>query len=142
MQHNCAGNECTTSGTRAVLEERENSGRTVPIVTHRNSTNLMLNTAQMRDAKHVQKFRIPSTEIEGNVWEKEIFTAVEREVAVQTAKSKLAANTKGKGKSNTRGQSAAPPTANSSLNQRPQLATVQHKRVYDISYGHMYNTNK
>jgi len=59
-QHDCDSNKCTTTGFRYVYQERVRTQRRAPIVEHlRNPDDLILNTAQMRDAVHVQKFRIP-----------------------------------------------------------------------------------
>lgn len=104
MQHDCIKNHCTMSGTKEVFEEQENSRQTVPIVAHKNLSNLVLNTAQMRHAKHVQMLRIPITEINEAMREREIQRAVEREIGLQAARAK-AATTKEKGKAPARGQS-------------------------------------
>lgn len=59
-QHDCDTNKCTTSGFRYVYQERVRTQRRAPIVQHlKNPDDLILNTAQMRDAIHLQKFRIP-----------------------------------------------------------------------------------
>lgn len=60
MQHNCIRNKCEATGSRPIFEEREFTGRSQPIVQHTNKNDLILNTAQMRDAVHLQKLRIPA----------------------------------------------------------------------------------
>jgi len=61
-QHDCHRNGCQTSGIRYVYQERIRTDITTPVVEHLiNPDDLILNTAQMRDAVHLQKFRIPST---------------------------------------------------------------------------------
>ena len=61
-QHDCHRNGCQTSGIRYVYQERIRTDITTPVVEHLiNPNDLILNTAQMRDAVHLQRFRIPST---------------------------------------------------------------------------------
>jgi hypothetical protein len=64
-QHDCDTNKCTTSGFRYVYQERVQTQRRAPIVQHlRNPDQLILNTAQMCDAVHLQKFQIPPGPLE------------------------------------------------------------------------------
>ena len=58
VQHNCAAQKCMDSGTQPVYEEHEKTGKTLPRIVHVSPSDLILNTAQMRDASHVQRFRI------------------------------------------------------------------------------------
>ncbi|KAF7371200.1 hypothetical protein MSAN_00755500 [Mycena sanguinolenta] len=59
VQHNCMDNACAPTSTRPVFQERIRTNETRPQVAHvKNPTDLILNTAQMRDAKYLQKFRI------------------------------------------------------------------------------------
>ncbi|EGO00941.1 hypothetical protein SERLA73DRAFT_71910 [Serpula lacrymans var. lacrymans S7.3] len=58
VQCNCNDNLCDTSGIRYVYQERVRTDHTLPTVAHRHPSDLILNTAQMRDAAHVQHFRI------------------------------------------------------------------------------------
>ncbi|KAJ8487998.1 hypothetical protein ONZ45_g14118 [Pleurotus djamor] len=59
--HNCARHNCQASGTRNVVEERESTNLTSSIVVHKGPANdRVLNIGQMRDAKHVQRFRPPT----------------------------------------------------------------------------------
>ncbi|PCH45012.1 hypothetical protein WOLCODRAFT_91104 [Wolfiporia cocos MD-104 SS10] len=70
-QHNCAANACDTSGFRYVYQERQRTNQTQAAVVHQRPTDLILNTAQMRDAVHVQQFRIPPQVLD----EDEVITA-------------------------------------------------------------------
>jgi hypothetical protein len=64
-QHDCCHAKCQTNGVRYVYQERIQTEIRVPVVEHRvDPDDLILNTAQMRDAVHVQKFRIPSTPLD------------------------------------------------------------------------------
>lgn len=61
IQHNCADNKCNTLGSRPVYQERQLTEQTRPAVSHiRTTDDLVLNTAQMRDAIHLQHFRVSS----------------------------------------------------------------------------------
>jgi hypothetical protein len=63
-QHHCERNGCLSSGFRYIYQERVQTEHQTSVVEHRrNPQDLMLNTAQMRDAVHLQKFRVPSTTI-------------------------------------------------------------------------------
>ncbi|KAI6003459.1 hypothetical protein F5J12DRAFT_906149 [Pisolithus orientalis] len=56
VQHNCAGHRCTGSSTVSVYEEHEKMTKTVKWIEHCEPLDLILNTAQMCDASHVQWF--------------------------------------------------------------------------------------
>ncbi|KAJ7796457.1 hypothetical protein B0H13DRAFT_1674837, partial [Mycena leptocephala] len=59
VQHNCIDNKCGPTGTRPVYQERAKTDQTRAQIAHtRNIEDIVLNTAQMRDAIHVQKFRV------------------------------------------------------------------------------------
>lgn len=61
IQHNCALNNCGATGQRPVYQEHQRTEHTRPVISHnRCPDDLMLNTAQMRDAVYVQPFRISS----------------------------------------------------------------------------------
>jgi hypothetical protein len=61
IQHNCAEQECKAVGHQSVYQECQLTTQTRPIVIHNRADNdLVLNTAQMRDAIHIQRFRISS----------------------------------------------------------------------------------
>lgn len=83
VQHNCALHQCTTAQIRHVYQERERTDATEPIISHvRNPEDIVLNTAQMRDAAYVQRFRLQSPLLD----EDQIITAsAAREVALQKA---------------------------------------------------------
>ena len=60
-QHECERHNCQNTAFRFVFQERTKTSHKVPVVEHRGSLDqFILNTGQMRDAKHVQKLRIPS----------------------------------------------------------------------------------
>ncbi|KAJ3776881.1 hypothetical protein FB446DRAFT_784792 [Lentinula raphanica] len=60
VQHDCSRNHCQVERVRSVLQERERTGEVNGALVHRgNLKDVVLNTAQMRDAKFVQRFRIP-----------------------------------------------------------------------------------
>lgn len=59
VQHNCMDNQCGPTGSRPVFQERERTNQTRAQIAHlQNPTDVVLNTAQMRDAVHLQRFRI------------------------------------------------------------------------------------
>lgn len=65
---------------RHVYQERERTEQTRPEVAHHTLNDLVLNTAQMRDAIHVQKFRLRSSfPDEGQI----ITTSTAREAVAQ-----------------------------------------------------------
>ncbi|KAI5982242.1 hypothetical protein EDC04DRAFT_2915769 [Pisolithus marmoratus] len=57
VQHNCARHRCTGSAAVSVYEEREKTTKTTRRIEHLVPSDLILNTAQMRNATHVQQFR-------------------------------------------------------------------------------------
>ncbi|KAJ7603920.1 hypothetical protein FB45DRAFT_1085359 [Roridomyces roridus] len=61
VQHNCAAHNCADTGTRQVYQERVKTTHTQPWIAHSGlPTDLLLNTGQMRDAVHLQQYRIDS----------------------------------------------------------------------------------
>jgi hypothetical protein len=86
VQHNCARYQCSTTHVRHVYQERERTDQTQPMVSHsKQPEDLMLNTAQMRDAIHVQAYRLRSPDLdEENI----IMASAVREVAAQKAARK------------------------------------------------------
>ncbi|KAH7923808.1 hypothetical protein BV22DRAFT_1105892 [Leucogyrophana mollusca] len=64
VQHNCAANGCTDDGLTTVYEEREATAKKQRRIEHHHIEDLMLNTAQMRDAVHVQRFRIQADDLD------------------------------------------------------------------------------
>ncbi|KAL6306470.1 hypothetical protein BKA93DRAFT_840752 [Sparassis latifolia] len=82
-------NNCNTSSERRVHQERQVTEQTRPKVKHLNAADVVLNTAQMRDAAHVQKFRIAAPELDAD----QIITAsAAREVTAQRAKERQTVN--------------------------------------------------
>ncbi|THU99664.1 hypothetical protein K435DRAFT_818510 [Dendrothele bispora CBS 962.96] len=60
-QHHCFGNNCKATAHRQIRQEREKTLNSEALIDHsHNPEDCFLNTAQMRNAKHVQKFRIKS----------------------------------------------------------------------------------
>lgn len=58
IQHHCMGNSCDCSATEEVFQERERvRGQTRDKVKHYNVGDIVLNTAQMRNAIHIQQHR-------------------------------------------------------------------------------------
>jgi hypothetical protein len=86
VQHNCAQYQCATTHVRHVYQEREQTDQTQPLVSHsKHPKDLMLNTAQMRDAIHVQRYRLRSPDLdEADI----IMASAAREVAAQKAARK------------------------------------------------------
>ncbi|KAK7006456.1 hypothetical protein R3P38DRAFT_3038299 [Favolaschia claudopus] len=67
VQHNCQDNGCGPTGSRTVFQERQRTEQTRAEIVHtQNLTDLVLNTAQMRDAKHVQRFRINTSPLDAD----------------------------------------------------------------------------
>ncbi|KAF8180489.1 hypothetical protein K438DRAFT_1908238 [Mycena galopus ATCC 62051] len=59
VQHNCMDNNCGPTASQPVYQERQRTNQTRAQIAHLNNpTDFVLNTAQMRDAKHLQRFRI------------------------------------------------------------------------------------
>ncbi|KAJ7907725.1 hypothetical protein B0H13DRAFT_1568050, partial [Mycena leptocephala] len=55
VQHNCLDNQCRATATIPVFQERTKTSQTVARVAHtKNVNDIVLNTAQMRDAAYVQ----------------------------------------------------------------------------------------
>ncbi|EGN93346.1 hypothetical protein SERLA73DRAFT_156314 [Serpula lacrymans var. lacrymans S7.3] len=64
VQHNCIDNQCEASGTRPVYQEHQLTDQTQPSLTHKHPSNIVMNTAQMWDAIHIQYFQIPLTSLD------------------------------------------------------------------------------
>jgi hypothetical protein len=81
VQHNCAQYQCGTTNVRHVYQERERTDQTQATVSHsKHPEDLMLNTAQMRDAIHVQAYRLRSPDLDE---EGIIMASAAREVSAQ-----------------------------------------------------------
>ncbi|KAF8150578.1 hypothetical protein B0H34DRAFT_801520 [Crassisporium funariophilum] len=59
VQHNCIQHSCTLTNSRVVFQEREATENFYLGVRHLTPNDLVLNTAQMCDAKHIRPFRPP-----------------------------------------------------------------------------------
>ena len=66
MQHNCSQHKCGTSDTQEVYQECEKTGQMQPVVSHIAPQDILLNTAQMQDTIHVQKFQQHSATLNPN----------------------------------------------------------------------------
>lgn len=56
IQHRCDAHKCTASGSEYVVQERQRTSHTRPIMVHEGDLDdLVLNTAKMRDVKHIQQ---------------------------------------------------------------------------------------
>ncbi|KAJ7688026.1 hypothetical protein B0H17DRAFT_938745 [Mycena rosella] len=61
VQHNCHAHTCGPTGVRYTYQERERTEHTRPVIVHNGAQDdLLLNTGQMRDALHLQPFRVNS----------------------------------------------------------------------------------
>ncbi|KIJ57791.1 hypothetical protein HYDPIDRAFT_103839, partial [Hydnomerulius pinastri MD-312] len=95
VQHNCAAHACEAVPIAPVREEREVTKKRELRVEHRNIEDLILNTAQMRDAVHVQRFRISAPPLDR---EFAIYAGAAAEVEAQKLKDQHSTTTKLKGK--------------------------------------------
>lgn len=106
-QHDCHRNGCQTSGICYVYQERIRTDITTPVVEHLiNPNDLILNTAQMRDAVHLQKFRIPSTPLNKEiVIQESVARAIDqRKMAGERASGSCGGRGQGRGGQGGRGQ--------------------------------------
>jgi hypothetical protein len=90
VQHNCAGHNCGTANTRHIYQERERTDQTRPVVSHIVPQDIILNTAQMRDAIHVQRYRQHSEVLDAD---RIITESAAREVFAQKALQKSSETT-------------------------------------------------
>ncbi|RDB18364.1 hypothetical protein Hypma_000365 [Hypsizygus marmoreus] len=84
VQHNCFAHRCDDKGSRTVYQEREATSHTRPSIQHFIPDDLILNTAQMRDAIHVQRFRLQADPLDQP---RAILEGATRELEAQKAKS-------------------------------------------------------
>ncbi|KAJ6462550.1 hypothetical protein C8R45DRAFT_841581 [Mycena sanguinolenta] len=81
VQHNCMDNKCGPTGSRPVFQERERTDQSRAQIVHsQNPADLVLNTAQMRDARYLQRFRINTPQLDP---ETVIYQSAINEVAAQ-----------------------------------------------------------
>ncbi|KAJ7502053.1 hypothetical protein B0H11DRAFT_1712975, partial [Mycena galericulata] len=57
VQHNCADNNCQVSRSKKIFQEREETSEKALAVTHRSTTDCVINTGQMRSAGVLETFR-------------------------------------------------------------------------------------
>ncbi|KAL0567238.1 hypothetical protein V5O48_014753 [Marasmius crinis-equi] len=108
VQHDCIRHNCKVKQSVVVRQERHDTGLRRGRVEHQgNPHDVVLNTAQMRDAKFVQRFRIQPTLLP--VYETITASAVRECATVQKAKQ-TAELILGETTDPTRPQSARPPT--------------------------------
>ncbi|KAG8922830.1 hypothetical protein FRC02_011569, partial [Tulasnella sp. 418] len=106
VQHNCQAFGCEANATVPIMEEREVSGRTRDAVRHiipeGSRTQWILNTAKMRDAIYVQKFRHPPSELDRDF---AIQEGVVREIAqAKETRAKEQSQKKGGSKGRSKGK--------------------------------------
>ncbi|KAJ7659053.1 hypothetical protein DFH06DRAFT_1326896 [Mycena polygramma] len=83
VQHNCLDNKCGPSGSRPVFQERIKTTQTRAEIAHsKNTHDIVLNTAQMRDAVHLQRFRVPSEVLD---FDKVVYDSAQKEVRARKA---------------------------------------------------------
>ncbi|PBK63272.1 hypothetical protein ARMSODRAFT_1024021 [Armillaria solidipes] len=64
VQHDCASRKCEATGAAPVYQERERTDKTkATIIHHDYASHLMLNTTQMRDARHLQLYHISEARV-------------------------------------------------------------------------------
>ncbi|KAE9396389.1 hypothetical protein BT96DRAFT_758157, partial [Gymnopus androsaceus JB14] len=81
VQHHCVGRKCLAVDSRPVYQERHRKeGATKAAIRHESPEDLVLNTAQMRNAVLVQQFRIPSPTLNA---QEIIMKSVQKEIAVR-----------------------------------------------------------
>ncbi|KAJ7633334.1 hypothetical protein DFH06DRAFT_1004418 [Mycena polygramma] len=91
VQHNCVIHSCGPTGARPVYQEREETTQTRPVIVHKGAQNdLLLNTAQMRDAANLQRFRVDSVPLDAD---EIIMASVLREFEIKKAAAVAAAET-------------------------------------------------
>ncbi|VDC01359.1 unnamed protein product [Peniophora sp. CBMAI 1063] len=117
VQHNCADNNCDMSGSAKLIQEREDTGRTVPRVKHHNPDDIMLNIAQQRSARYVGVFRAPVQPLE---LESSVMTGAEREIREQKAG-------KGKKKGGARRKKATQPAVPARKKPQPKSTAQKPK---------------
>ncbi|KAJ7110365.1 hypothetical protein C8R43DRAFT_904377, partial [Mycena crocata] len=67
VQHDCSTHGCAPSGFQRIYQERQATEHTKPAIVHAAPMDdLVLNTAQMRDAADLQPFRINSPDLDAN----------------------------------------------------------------------------
>ncbi|KAI0751777.1 hypothetical protein C8Q80DRAFT_1099078 [Daedaleopsis nitida] len=101
VQHNCAHHKCTDSDLRPVRQERQVTEQTTRRVRHTGDIDdLILNTAQMQDARYVQKFRLPAPILDQNTV---ILKAVQDAIDTQKQASRAIGNPRSKTSGSSRG---------------------------------------
>jgi hypothetical protein len=127
VQHNCLENNCAPTGSVPVFQERTKTTRTIARVVHvRNVDDVVLNTAQMRDAIHVQPFRLDST-------------PMDREVVInQSAAKEVAARKKRDKKQATAAAPAQPPRPRPNTSAAASSSSANHlpPRVAELQFIH------
>ncbi|KAF8148334.1 hypothetical protein K438DRAFT_1625608, partial [Mycena galopus ATCC 62051] len=89
IQHNCADNQCRSTRSRVVLNEREATSERALAIEHLSELDLIVNTAQMRDAASLNGFRwTPNALITGDI----IQTAAEQSYAERQKQKKTTEN--------------------------------------------------
>ncbi|KAJ7929641.1 hypothetical protein B0H13DRAFT_2228460 [Mycena leptocephala] len=91
VQHNCLDNHCAATAMIPVFQERTETTQTAARVAHaQNENDIVLNTAQMRDAAHIQKFRLDSTPMDLSIV---VHQSAAKELASRKARTQTAEKT-------------------------------------------------
>lgn len=81
VQHNCMDNHCAATASIPLYQERTKTAQTIARIAHtQNLHDLVLNTAQMRDAVLVQPYRLNSTPMD---FERIIHQSVAKEIGLR-----------------------------------------------------------
>ncbi|KAJ7483665.1 hypothetical protein FB451DRAFT_1029349, partial [Mycena latifolia] len=108
VQHNCIDNKCEATGSVPVYQERTQTTQTIARIAHtRNAGDVVLNTAQMRDAVHVQHFRLDSVPMDFE-------TVVHQSAANEIGARKVRASAAAKESPRPQAQTRPPPIGSSS----------------------------
>uniref|UniRef100_A0A0W0F7S3 Uncharacterized protein n=1 Tax=Moniliophthora roreri TaxID=221103 RepID=A0A0W0F7S3_MONRR len=88
VQHDCIRQKCKVKRSAVILQERHDTDLRKGRVEHENDPfDIVLNTAQMRDAKYLQNFRVPHTKLPVR---ETIYASTQHEVAARQQGKQLA----------------------------------------------------
>lgn len=81
VQHDCISNQCHAEKVVPLLQEGEVTSELRERIVHRrNPDQMVLNTAQMQSAKHIQPFRVPSIPMDAT---EVILASIQKEITLQ-----------------------------------------------------------
>ncbi|KAJ7502333.1 hypothetical protein B0H11DRAFT_1712900, partial [Mycena galericulata] len=122
VQHNCIDNECGPTASIPVFQERSRTTQTIARVAHtRNVDDVILNTAQMRDAVHVQKFRLDAIPLD---FETVVFQSAAQEIGARRARAATETANLPSRPSRSRALPNQPATSGSTLPGLPRVARL------------------